>query len=224
MYNQKKIRTFTLIEVLISSALFIIIITAIFFWIRVSYNAEMAVERSLKQVQEIQSCKLFLERMFETFQMPVKAQKNSDLFFSTSTSTNPILYFSTTNGVDPDPQLSNDVFVGIGKDTKHRLILTMWASPTNEKFDDIEPRTVILLENISNISWKFLAPAGKVLEMGSTNIEPGSWVDHWPNEIKKQPLAVKLTLEFAPVSISPLTTCQLSFPLPAASQPIPVGK
>lgn len=225
MHNQKKVvlsRSFTLIEALISLTLFAFITTAFMFWMRIGQKAGQTAESTFKKIQQIESTHILLKRLFENAQI----SKTGEFFFTVSDAQGPRLYFTTMNGVDPDPRFSNEVFVGIGLDHNKRLILTMWPSISNPTFDEIPPRTLVLSNQLDSYTWKFCLPNESDQAVGSKAMssnmprDAGTWVDLWPNDYKRMPLAVILNLNLQ----SDTNPYPLSFLLPACQQPIVVEK
>jgi hypothetical protein len=167
--------------------------------------------------------------------------KSDFFFFTTNTDSSGLvkgtsLFFTYDNGVDLDKQLSNHVLGRLFVDSKDRLVLATWPSPTRWKEGSMPPmKRETLLENVSEIGFDFfVAPAidrGEVIQPTNqakarqiANAQPpGGWTKEWKTEYYQLPPLVKLTLKWSDpqqktgAKERPLT---FSFPLPNSTQVI----
>ncbi len=214
-FIRNRMRSFSILEVLIGSILFALIISSLFFWIRSSQAASSKVETRRREIEHLQDCQVILQRFLESAQIT-----STGFFFTTNDTDNQKLIFTCTNEVDPDPNYSNTVLISLWRDSNKKFIMTMWPDPESEAFDETRQRSCILLENVESLSWKFLTPTqqdGYYSQNATPSDlkEPGTWVNYWSHEMKQLPLAVSLQIKYGNLGTYPLT-----FILPSSSQPI----
>lgn len=208
-------RPFTLVEMTIALALFGII-CGLFFSLFYSFAASSQhLKKKYAKNEEIELCHVKLKTLFNG---AIYTKNNpSSCFFLKRDRANPSLYFSTTNGVDPDPLFSSTVLAGLTLDPMQRLILTLWPDVERlqrEKLQDKPPqRSLCLLENVVSIQYRFLTPLFP-LDKIPQGVTPTEFSLDWPKELEMLPAGVEITVEVREEQSHKTTCYTLSYLVP----------
>ncbi len=144
---------FTLIEVLLSLAVFSFLLTLLFFWVR-TFSGTGAQQKSLQGSCQQERCVLQqLQNILPKANDPKYFFTTSEVYSKTIGDT---LVFTYDRGASLNPALSGTVLARLYVDTSHRLCLGIWPHPKHKL---LAPSfKLCLLENVSNLSFSFYHP------------------------------------------------------------------
>lgn len=189
-----KKRTFTLMELLLSLVLFGLLLEALFFWYRHMNITQEKMETDKWPILTERYTKQYLERIFQKIEGP-------RYFFTSSTKDSldgPSLVFTFDDGPRNNPLLSNIVLGRLFIDKKHHaLCLGIWPHPTKKMSEPTQ--TIILLEGVEHLSFKFYYPPDP-FQMPVDPKQVGKivptigWQTTWCSEYKTLPPLVKIQM------------------------------
>lgn len=190
----KKIRYFTLLEVLISLGLTLLIFTVLL-------GAYLEAERSAawwqKEEENLFPEKYLQQRLGEIFRQLIEADQEKSFFYTTASLPDLFgpetasLVFSYDNQVVIDPTLSSDVLGRLFVDLKGNLVLLtlpskeLWGEGTLPHF-----HYEILMPNVAQLHFEFFH-----LPQGENGGEKGWKSDGWSKELKYLPGVIKLLIQ-----------------------------
>lgn len=202
MCNRRR-RSFVLIEVLVATFLFVLLLTAIFsiFWRTAKVNQSIG---HLRQVNE--RLLLTQNRLQNVFGCSIFQKSYRPYFFleKTKFSQGPSLVFTFENEIQTHYAFSN-VVLGKLFIEDNKLILAIFPHPKKPKGPPKEMRKEVLLDGIRNISFEFfLAPLsqeetqdGKQKEEEDEKSKKpprGRWVSDWLKEYDARPTLIKIVV------------------------------
>lgn len=191
--QRKKKVPFILIDVVIASILFAVLLAVIFgiFWRYSQVNQilvkqQQSCERLLIAQTRLQN--LFTESVF---------QKNLNHYFyieDSKSSGSSSIVFTFDNNIDSDEAFCCDVLGKIYLD-EEKLCLALWPHENPAAVPPTQMHKEILLENISSLQIElFATPQSKKKKSDKEEIQvvEGKWVSKWPIEYKRRPSLIKL--------------------------------
>lgn len=187
----------TIIEVLISMALTMLAITTLLYF----YYQVDEINRSIEKVQETSFQSRYLEGRLAAI-LPRTLGENDpskDFIFATTDGKPgltkggwPTLLFMYDNGVDLNPDFSNNVLGRLYVSEKGDLMLAMWPAPGRWRSDQPVPmRKELLFEGVEGMAFSFFIPPQKDRK---TKVEGEGWVEEWKQEYKQLPALVSIDL------------------------------
>jgi hypothetical protein len=188
---KRKIRFFTLIEVLIASALTLIILAVL---IGAYFQAQNAVLEGERRRMELWPKRTFAMRMEALFLHISEAEPEKQIFSSTTAQGgfyapgSQTLLFAFDNGVANELSFTGEVLGRLFVDSRDRLTLLIWPARSKWKEDLPDPRREVLLTGVKKLTFQFLA----LPENGAPQ-----WKEQWNKEDKEIPGMVKMNLTYS---------------------------
>lgn len=189
----KRTRFFTLMEVLLSLALFALLLNALFFWYKYMQLSNSESQKHRWPVLEERFAKQQLENI-----IPLAA--DHPIFFTSKEGVNgESLVFLFDNGIQSEALLSDQVLgrLFIDHDT-NTLCLGIWPHP---KYETQSPhQTLILMKNVSDLKFHFYFPKDPFKkpvdpkEVGKVMPAEG-WQQSWLADYKTLPPLMKIEME-----------------------------
>lgn len=232
-------RHFILLEVLISMALTMILISILLIF----YTNINQLNSALEKRQEYSFRKLYLSTRLASI-LPRALSQNDlgkDFFFFTSPASDSFtksgttaLMFSFDNGVKLDPHFANHVLGRLYLDNEGKFNLAIWPSPARWTDVTIPPiKKEVLLEHVENVAFEFYLPPSKNREIVWQKHSPlitvkhmdllklsaiGEWKHEWQQEYEALPYLVRITITMNPIATPQGEPAQftLIYPLPSS--------
>lgn len=196
---KKKIRHFTLLEILIALSLSLIISgVLLFYYFQMSRVANLS-EQATVRAFELRTLQNRLQNITLSF---VKPNNRSTFFFQGSTppglflSGTNTLIFSYDNGIVFDEALSNQVLGRLFVDPEKNLTLLTWVA--REKWEaHVIPRfhREVLLKNVEKFSMQFLATNEEDASKAYLDLIFNQWIDHWRKEYQRLPALIRYKVQ-----------------------------
>jgi hypothetical protein len=226
-YILKQGRYFTLLELIIAMSLTILVLTVLtFFYQQVSLTGTQ-----LDKLQKESFQMRFLEnRLSHVLQRAVPESEKDFVFMSVPAelglTKSPSLMLTFDNGVDIDKSFANHVLGRIYIDSRNRLMLAYWPSPSRWNGNPAPPmKKEVLMDGVEEVSFEFFIAPDKTGETappkeGEKILEPtpkGGWrIEPWSAEFKQLPAIVRMTLTLANTK----EKIEFVIPLPNTKKPI----
>jgi len=177
-------RSFMLLEVLIASFLVFLVVSASLSWFIFSLKASREQSQQLlisqKRCQAVSHIRSILRRISHTRGAPFTVE---------AIGKSQALIFSYNNGVDPNPQLSNEVLAMLHVDT-NGLVLTIRSATERAAIGQETEESYVLWPGVETLSFSFLfvntSPEGPT---------PYTWITEWQPEWTQIPTVVRLTIK-----------------------------
>lgn len=206
-------RHFSLIEISISLALTILILSSLSYFFYQTSLLNLRAEKQQNELFKLRYAETRLSRVL-TRAIPSKDPQKDFFFFTNKSSESfalpgtPELLFTFDNCVNlVNPLFSNHVLGRLFVDKEKNLTLAI--APSRAKWNDSEPPTVqreILLENVEELSFNFFVPSGfnqthskkTVIPAGLTVEEPeipSGWTNEWKYNYYRLPVLIKIELK-----------------------------
>lgn len=198
MCKHKRRRAFVLVEVLIATSLFAVLLVSIFsiFW-RTSKLSDTITQKRLG----LEKVLLVETRLQKLFVNTIREKEHRPYFYIEPSRQNgsPSLVFTFDNQFHIDHYYSTTVLGKLYVENQN-LYLSIWPHPKKPVAPQ-EMRKELLLEKVANMSIElFAAPQNKEAddkqkEKGVNGPRPGQWTTVWSKEYETRPALVKITLE-----------------------------
>lgn len=181
----RKQRPAILLEVLIATALAIVVLAFLF-------NAFYLSSRVLIETQHAEESffgENYLEqRLSHAFFKILPVDNQNDFFYFSKSNESPALVFSYDNGENLNHNFSGDVISRLYLNLQKELILLTWPSRDSWAEEKLPtPFREILLDQVEELKWEFF----NIPENGSIK---ASWVEEWPKEWGSIPGLIRLKL------------------------------
>ncbi len=186
---------FSLIEMMIALGLLGLLMTSLFFWYQ--NLATRSKDRPASFQKKTQEYYAFhqLERVFAHLAPPLGS---THTYFYTERNSlgNTDIFFTYDHGTDREPAFSGVLLATLHIENR-QLALTIWPHPQYR--DAMAPRTQILFPEVSQCSFRGLAPRTATTlfvsshPVGIPPIQPG-WHTEWPLEWNQLPGLIHITL------------------------------
>ncbi len=182
---------FTLLEVLIASALTVVILSVL---IGAYFQAQNAVFEGERRRMELWPKRIFAMRMESLFYKIPDADEKKQIFFSSlaqggfyapGSQTLLLTYDNTTSR---EIAFTNEVLGRLFVDNLNRLTLLTWPARRKWKEELPLPRREVLFNNVKNLSFQFL----DLPENGAPQ-----WKEQWTKEETTLPGMVKIFVTFS---------------------------
>ncbi len=228
--KNKKRSFFSLIEVIIATALLsVLMATVMFFYKQIAWmNSEM------EKVERTKFVKSYVEnRLAAVIPKTTSPTKDKqEFYFFTRNDTEALfkngsssLIFTFNNGINLNKPFSNAVLGRLWLDKEGRFILSMWPVPKRWIEEEMPPiKSEILLENVESLSYEFYVPPEKNMDLiaqvnpdkeylKKRNEIPPGWHKEWKNDYNSLPALVKLHLKMSTQNEKESNEVTFIFPL-----------
>lgn len=175
-------KRFTLLEALIALSLFSIVLSGFWVYLRTFSKMQAQATLSIEKAEKRHFIKARLGSLL-TRAVPY-ANSTKAVFYTRSGSYGMELVFVCDQGVDYQPNFSNETIALLYLDDNQSLCLTTWPY-TSEPSPD-QYRTEVLLENIQTLSFLFTDPSDE---------EGDFYRMQWLSEDRKLPLSVRIKIQ-----------------------------
>jgi type II secretory pathway pseudopilin PulG len=193
---KNKLKSFSLVEVLVSLILFAIVLTSLFSLYKHNslYLKELVKARKEAEVLHIAQTRLQQVFLNLNYTNPKHDKFYTSQQLSSIVKNSKSLVFTFDNGVDSNKYFSNDVLGKLFVDDQNRLCLVYWPSLIKFPNQDTNMRKEVLLENIEAFEMEFWSQAFVIDSKNKE--EPGVWVKEWKKDYKDIPTIIKFALRY----------------------------
>jgi len=195
----KRRQSVTLIEVLISMALTMVLLSVMTYFYQDISQLNVEYEKLRKEGFQFTYVENRLADIFPKTVSPTDKKKDF-AFFTTGDSNGllkigqPSLIFAFDSGVVLDKEFANHVIGRLFISKENQLILATWPSP--KRWDSVKApqmKKEILMDNVNSIHFEFYVPPGKLAN--EHTIEPkNAWHKEWKQDYQKLPAMVRMVL------------------------------
>lgn len=211
----KRRQQLTLIEVLISLALTMLLLSTLTYFYQDIMKMNVEYEKLRKEGFQFTYVENRLSNILPKAVSPT--DKKKDFAFFTSGDANgflkmgqPSLIFAFDSGVEVDKNFANHVVGRLFVNKDNQLILATWPSPKRwESIKQPPMKKEILMDQVDSLHFEFYVPPGKANNQHP--IEPkNAWHKEWKQEYQKLPAMVRVLLTRQGKSMN------FVFPIPAS--------
>jgi type II secretory pathway component PulJ len=233
LIKNKRLRFFTLLEVIIAATLTALLLSSISYFFRQVAWLDQQAEQEKKEGFQIRYAEARLMQVIPYIKREYFSGKKHFYFFTEADGLfapdSQSLIFVYHSGVNDKPELSELSLGRIYLDKENRFCLTSWSSP--ETWHENTPTTVlheILLENVESLSFKFYSVPEKDRAKINANfhetapiIEPekGEWLSEWKQDYRQIPPMIKIFVKrYKKSNKEELQEFVYAFPCPESSR------
>lgn len=218
--RKRRKSSFILIEVIIASSLFALLLSVVFgiFWYYSQLNQSLTKQRTSLEKLLIAQSRLQMAFTRSVF------HKNCNRYFyieEPKSDSGPSLIFTFHNIVEMETEFCETVLGKLYVEDE-QLCLAMWPHKKNLTQVPTTMQKEHLLSNVTSFEIELFAiPTSKKRQSNKNEVQvpEGKWISRWPVEYKRRPSLIKLTCHRTTGEIVPFW-----FFIPNETQPIIYGK